>query len=268
MREVDDGFALALAFRSPELRIVGITTTYGNAPVLITDGVAQKLAQRFGMATPIYRGASGAGDLGYNTAASEALSRALRKGKLTYVALGPLTDLATLLLLEPQLAKNIARVVFVGGRASDTVLAAGPFRFHDANVRNDPAAARVVLHSSIPLLLAPVETSLRLVATPHDLSDLAASGPEGAYLERKSRAWIWFWTHIARRDGGPLFDVLAVCALRPDLVKIDRAYAALDRNGDLIVSRERTAGSRVVQVISDFGLRTKPFIMRRLSKAR
>ena len=57
-REVDDAFALLLAFRSPELKIVGISSTYGNAGVQRTTSVANDLAQRFGGPLDIFRGAS------------------------------------------------------------------------------------------------------------------------------------------------------------------------------------------------------------------
>nr|MBA2586135.1 nucleoside hydrolase [Chthoniobacterales bacterium] len=47
-REVDDGYALLLALHSPELHILGISTTYGNAPLARTTVVANTIATRFG----------------------------------------------------------------------------------------------------------------------------------------------------------------------------------------------------------------------------
>ena len=49
-REVDDAFALMLAFHSPELRIVGISTSYGNAALPRTTKVARDLVRRLGKA--------------------------------------------------------------------------------------------------------------------------------------------------------------------------------------------------------------------------
>jgi pyrimidine-specific ribonucleoside hydrolase len=92
-REVNDAFALMLAFRSPEVRIVGISTTYGNAGVKRTTAVAHDLVRRFG-ASHIHPGAESPRDRSRQTSATEALAAALRKRRLTYVALGPLTNLA------------------------------------------------------------------------------------------------------------------------------------------------------------------------------
>ena len=48
LREVDDAYALLLALRSPELRIVGVSTTYGNAPLPGTTERKQKALGAFG----------------------------------------------------------------------------------------------------------------------------------------------------------------------------------------------------------------------------
>src|SRR5205823_13347206 len=47
IREVDDAYALLFAFQSPEIRIAGISTTYGNASLHHTTRVARDLVQRF-----------------------------------------------------------------------------------------------------------------------------------------------------------------------------------------------------------------------------
>ena len=109
IREVDDAYALVLAFHSPEIRIAGLSTSYGNAPLGHTTHVAQDIVRRFGApaglsVAKVYAGARSAADLGRRTEASNALAAALEKGRLTYIALGPLTNLATFLRLHPTLA--------------------------------------------------------------------------------------------------------------------------------------------------------------------
>ena len=274
LRDVDDGFALVLAFHSPELRIAGISTTYGNASLRTTDRVARDLVERFGgpsLVTPnrVYRGARSAGELRKVSAATDALASTLRKeSSITYVALGPLTNLATFLALHPQLAKRIDEVVFVGGKSPDSTLKFGPLQIHDANVVKDPAAAAAVIRSKLAVRLVPPETSSRLMLGPRDLREIGAGGPAGAYLLRNSRVWLWFWTHLARQEGGPLFDALAIAALRPGLAEWETRYATVDRSGNLMAARQTTDQSRRVKFCTGFTPATKAFVLRRLAARR
>src|SRR5205085_8983070 len=77
IREVDDAFALVLAFHSPEIRIAGLSTTYGNAPLGQTTRAARDLVERFGQPAgltvdAVFAGAGSASDLGRRSAASDA----------------------------------------------------------------------------------------------------------------------------------------------------------------------------------------------------
>ncbi len=122
-REVDDAFALVLAFHSPEIEIAGLSSTYGNAGLLRTTTVARQLAQRFGSAAAVteqnvHAGARSPRDGAKGTAATEALARALHEKRLTYIALGPLTNLAAFLRLQPELSHRIERVIIVGGQST------------------------------------------------------------------------------------------------------------------------------------------------------
>ena len=55
IREVDDGYALMLAFHSPEIRIAGLSTTYGNAPLGQTTRATLDMVRRFGDSAGIGR---------------------------------------------------------------------------------------------------------------------------------------------------------------------------------------------------------------------
>ena len=275
-REVDDAYALALAFRSPELRIVGISSTYGNAGLHRTDEVTRQLVRHFGLEARIneadvYRGARMADDKTARTAATDALAEALRAKKLTYVALGPLTNLAAFLRLHPRLAHRIQRVLFVGGRSPDYHIAFGRngwLRIHDANVFKDPAAVRDVLNSGIPLVLLPVETSSRLVVEKQSWRELRGGGAAARFLYGKSRAWIWFWTSIVQHRGGPLFDALAVVfGSRPDLVRTEERHASVVER-DLLASRKPTPNSRSVQFATRATDEAERSVLERLRRTR
>jgi pyrimidine-specific ribonucleoside hydrolase len=272
IREVDDGYALVLALHSPEIRIAGLSTTYGNAPLGHTTYVARDIVRRFGApadlsASKVYFGARAASELGRQTEASKALAVALEKSRLTYIALGPLTNLATFLRLHPKLASRIDRVIFLGGQAPGTSLAlrpTGTFRIHDANVFKDPTAAAVVLRSNIPLTAIPVSTASRLLVDGADLRALEKSGKAGNYLADRSRLWLWFWTNIVQTKGGAVFDTLAIiAATKPELLTTEKRFARMDAKGNLRVTTQ-PANGRPVMYCTGFAPATKHFVMRQL----
>jgi inosine-uridine nucleoside N-ribohydrolase len=276
IREVDDGFALVLAFNSPEIRIAGLSTTYGNASLGQTTRAARDLVQRFGRSTgltvdDVFAGAGSASDLDRRSGASDALAAMLQKQKVTYIALGPLTNLATFLRLHPKLAHRIERVILVGGQAPGASLAFGPnrsFHIHDANVFKDSVATGAVLRSNIPLTLVPIATGSHLLVDGVDLRQLERSGDTGNYLSRESKIWLWFWTHIVKTNGGPVFDALAIIpTTRPELLSIKKRYARMDQAGNLVVTPRLTNGARPVRYCTNLAPGTKRFILRRLRRA-
>jgi pyrimidine-specific ribonucleoside hydrolase len=277
IREVDDAYALVLALHSPEIQIAGLSTTYGNAPLGHTARVAEDIVRRFGATaglrvSEIHSGARSASDLGRRTAASDALAATLRKERVTYIALGPLTNLATFLRLHPGLAPRIERVIFLGGQSPGTSLALRPngsFRIHDANVFKDPVATAVVLRSKIPLTAIPVATASKLLFDAADLRALEKSGEAGNYLARRSRIWLWFWRNVVKTNGGAVFDTLAViAATKPRLLVIETRYARMDEKRNLRVTTRRTKGTRPIRYGTGFAPNTKQFVMRRMMTRR
>lgn len=271
-REVDDAFALVLAFHSPELRIAGVSTTYGNANLRRTTTVARDLVRRFGEAAGVAEGevkpgAASPRDPVVRTEATEALACALRKEPLTYIALGPLTNLAAFLALYPELEHRITRVILVGGRAPGERLAFGPnesFRIHDANVFKDPTAMKSVLATSRPLLVIPITIAPQLALTRTDMQALRRSGVAGRHLVGRSRAWLWFWTSFVREEGGLVCDVLAILpAIRLDLLQTETRFAELDRNSDLVVHAKPRPGARPVRIATGVTPAAKDLVMRR-----
>ena len=271
-REVDDAFALVLAFHSPELRIRGISTTYGNARLRRTTTVAQEMVQQFGgdagiTVADVHRGARSRRD-DSRTEATNALAAALRKQRLTYLALGPLTNLATFLKHEPQLASRIERVVLVGGRSPGTVFAFGPtggLQIHDANVVKDPDAVRAVLAAKVPITLAPVEASSRLVLTKERRLELRDGSAAAQFLYRKTRLWLWFWTAVVQHPGGPMFDGLAVVGVaRPDLIATEKRHAWVRPTGELVAQRQPLPDARPVQFYAGLRPGWDRFVIERL----
>ncbi|MEY2549186.1 MAG: hypothetical protein QOD64_1768 [Verrucomicrobiota bacterium] len=269
IREVDDAYALVLAFHSPELRIAGISASYGNAGLARTTRVAREMTERFGPnGVHIFAGAKSPEDRGRRTEASDALAKALRKGPVTYLALGPLTDLASFAELHPDLTSRIRRVFVVGGQPEGTSLRLGPnktFAIHDANIFKDPRSAALVLHSQLPITLVPPAIAAELTITEKELADFESRGGAAEYLARRSKVWLWFWTHVVRNNGGPIFDALAAAAAaKPELIATETRYAKMDEAGNLIVTNRLTSGARRVRYCGRCDLGTKRFVLQRL----
>jgi pyrimidine-specific ribonucleoside hydrolase len=277
IREVDDAYALVLALHSSEIRVAGLSTTYGNAPLGHTTRVARDIVRRFGApaglsATKVYFGARAASELRRRTEATNALAAALEKGRLIYIALGPLTNLATFLHLHPKLASRIDRVIFLGGQSPGTSLGLRPngsFRIHDANVFKDPTATAAVLRSNIPLTAIPVSTASKLLVHGADLRALEKSGEAGNYLADRSRIWLWFWTNIVQTKGGAVFDTLAIiAAAKPELLAIEKRSARMDEKGNLWVTTRRLKGARPIRYCTGFAPGTKQFVIQRIMTRR
>ena len=240
LHEADDGFALVQAFHSPELRIRGLSTTYGNAGLTITTRIAREMVIRFGgpaklIEPHVHFGAASARDLGKPTAATAALLNALQKRPLTYLALAPLTNLATFLTLHPKAARCIERVIFVGGRSPGVRFRAGrwnPYEFTDGNFHKDNAAGAILLSHGLPLTLVPVECALQLLLTPRELTRIGSEGgPSGHYLATKARLWMNLWRFCFAVEGAVVFDCFAVlAATHPHLFHTERRFAAIERD--------------------------------------
>ncbi|MBI4593173.1 MAG: nucleoside hydrolase, partial [Candidatus Rokubacteria bacterium] len=180
---VDDALALLLAWGSPEIRVEAITTVAGNVPLPVaTMNVFRLLALRrptpppvvaAGAARPLaralqtavrYHGADGLGDLGDwppVTALPAARSGPAviveaahgAGGRLTLVALGPLTNLALALEADRVAVARVGRVIVMGG-AVDVPGNVTPSVEFNAHV--DPEALAAVVAAGLSFVLVPL----------------------------------------------------------------------------------------------------------------
>ena len=172
---VDDALALLLAFATPDVEVAALTIAAGNVGLSHTVANALKLCEVAnitvpifpGCATPLVReaadasyvhGRDGFGDIGYTPATRDAetehaalamlrLSRE-RPGEITFVMLGPLTNLALALRLDPTLPQRVKRLVVMGGAVTGVGNTSVSAEF---NIGFDPEAAHVVF-SAWPLI--------------------------------------------------------------------------------------------------------------------
>lgn len=196
--DVDDALAIALAAAPPELEIMGVTTVHGDAPVRAR--IARRLLQLAGrddvhvvagaslpLGRPLPRtfhwnptlwGHEGRGllppeDLTPTEDLAATEDDAARfivematahRGELSLVTIGPLTNIARALRLEPRLRDWIGDVTAMGGMVDAQRVHWPPVL--ETNLNADPVAAQVVLASGMPLTLAPFEVTTQVYLTP------------------------------------------------------------------------------------------------------
>lgn len=214
--DVDDGLALLMILEDSTIQLEGISFVHG---VEYAEKVTTRLLNWYasGRNIPLYRGAQDSTGLGEATAAAKAMIAALEEGPMTIVALGPMTNIATVLQLRPDLARNIERMTYCAGRKPDMHFSPGNnrFRFNDYNFELDPEATRVVLRSGVPLLLAGYDCSDELFLAKEDFIHLKKSEHEGnRWLFRKLKSWHWLWrSFIGSPKGFIPFDCATYGAL-------------------------------------------------------
>jgi inosine/uridine nucleosidase len=197
---VDDALAILLALASDELDVVALTTVAGNVGVDQTTLNARRLvelARRHdvpiaqGCARPLngevrpagdVHGRDGLGDLDWDEPtvplegvhAVDLLQRLIDEGPLTIVAIGPLTNLATLLERSPGIDQGVERLVIMGGASFEgNVTPAAEF-----NVWSDPEAAKLVFEAAWPVTLMPLDVTHQAVLGDADLEYLRGLGTD------------------------------------------------------------------------------------------
>ncbi|WP_454761072.1 nucleoside hydrolase [Caulobacter segnis] len=256
---VDDALALLYLRARPELKLLAITTVFGNADVETTTRNALWLRARLGLSAPVYQGAArplersrgpspthvhgenGLGDIDLSDvvlspAASGAahdriitLVRA-RPGEITIVAIGPLTNLALALRAAPDIAGLVAEVVIMGG-----AFTRGNVTPHaEANIHNDPEAAAEVLSAAWPVTLVPLDATLPCVLTDADAREMTDTGGNtGRFVHDVTRGYAAAYATHEGLDGCVLHDVAALVRLtRPDLFEVRAAPVAVSLDGE------------------------------------
>lgn len=267
--DVDDCWAILLAMQSEELEIRGFSTLFGNGPGDMCYETAVDLIQRFGdeeAQTIIFRGADYPLDkmTPLINDASQALAIALKKEPLTIIALGPLTNIARLILLHPEQVKNIKQVIAVAGMRPGDGHGFYPgssrfFHLHDLNFRKDVTAFEIVLNSPVPLTLVPYEVAAKIKIKSNDLSLMENGGPQAQWLAEISNPWLGFWKKLLKADGFFPFDSLAIGYLTsPSLyhcedipIEIQRKRSLWGGSNDKLLVSHEFVNRRIVNYCYD-----------------
>lgn len=253
----DDAVAILLALGSPQVRLVGITTCFGNCAVEDATRNAQRVLALAGRAdVPVAEGAKGplvgAPELGnyvhgesgldgpplpepaapiLTEEAVDFLRRTLAEadGPVTVVVTGPMTNVGRLLRDHPEAAARFAEVIFMGGstdRGNHTPTA-------EFNTYADPDALEVVLRSGVPVRMVGLNLTHQALATAEVVERMRAIPTE---IGHTCAAWMGFFGDSYERlwefASPPVHDPCTIAALLdPSVIEWREAFLAVELGG-------------------------------------
>ncbi len=246
--DIDDAFALALALQSPELKILGVTTTFGNTemrarlvdrylkavgrsdipvfagPMTKTDNVMTQAA--YAKRVPNRKFGDGAGFI----------LREAREhpGQITLIGIGPLFTVQAAIERDPAAFKKLKRVVIMGGSIyrGYGLDAQGKPKPPEPewNILNDPAGLKALLVSGVPVFMMPLDST----QVPLDAKDREAIFAHGSPLTDQLTLLYHEWMGgTPNHSPTPtLFDPVAVTyTFRPDLCPAKPMHIDVDARG-------------------------------------
>ena len=269
----DDAVAILLALGSPGVRLLGITTCFGNCAVEDATRNAQRVLALAGREdVPVARGAAGPmrGELALGNyvhgvsgldgpelpepavapvdeTAVAFLARVLTTSPepVTVVVTGPMTNLGQLLTEQPELVGRIRELVFMGGsteRGNHTPTA-------EFNTFADPEALDVVLRSGVPLRMVGLNLTHQALATPEVVARMSAMAHD---VGRTCAAWMGFFGSSYKRiwefAAPPVHDPCTIATLLdPEVVDWRTCFVAVELDGTW------TRGTTVVDLFDRLG---------------
>jgi purine nucleosidase len=242
--DIDDAFAIALALKSPELEILGVSTTFGD-----TEARAKIVDRLLGEAgrtdIPVLAGApthttnvmnqkryGEGGHFGkavHPNAVDFILGQIrLYPGQITLIAIGPLMNVGALIDKDPETFLKLKRVVIMGGsiECGYGELWFCPERGPDAewNIINDIPSAKKLFLSGVPLYVMPL-----------DSTQLKLDEVERAFLFRQGTALTDALTLLYHEWGQQtptLFDPVTVAfILDPKVCPVEPMHIRVDDKG-------------------------------------
>ena len=277
---IDDAMAIHLAFAHPDLEVVGLTSIFGNVHVPIATRNALALAEMAGSDCPVAEGAETPlvqpqhppgyfvhGDDGFGNSgviepkggkdprgAAQFIVDSINAhpGEITLCPIGPLTNIALALRLDPSIASKTAGVVVMGGAVETP---GNVTEYAEANIWHDPHAAAEVFATDWPMTLIGLDVTEVVRCTPEDFDALEATSPRiGSFLNRAVQFYFeWHRTkpHYAHGpfEGCFMHDPSAVLAItNPEFFTFRETPIVVETDGERIGQTARASQGVPVKV--------------------
>lgn len=273
---LDDALALLLALASPEVQLEAITTVSGNVHVDHTTRNALtllELARRTtipvarGCDRPIVRqpvtadyvhGQNGMGGIvlpepQLRPVKQHAVDLIIEKimtapKQITLVPVGPLTNIAMALRMEPRIAENVREVVIMGGalRVAGNVTPVAEF-----NIYADPHAAHMVFHAGWPIKLVALDVTQKTLLTRERVQVLASTGSRVPLLIHQMVENFLNTFGLSRRISAfQMHDPLCLFAsFQPEIITWEPAYVDVEIESNLTLGETVAFFSNLIEDI-------------------
>jgi inosine-uridine nucleoside N-ribohydrolase len=256
----DDAIALLLALASPEVELLGVTTTYGNqtlgkttanalrvlelanrADVPVAAGADRPLRRQLVVAAHVH-GESGLDGPALPPPRAEAIEAdavtfiadriAAAPAPLTLVPTGPLTNVAR--YLDAHGTDGIEQIVLMGGSiAEGNMTPAAEF-----NLWCDPEAAQSVFSSGVDVTMIGLDVTHKAIVGPALAERLRGAGRIGTFVAELNEFFSLYHRRTYGWDGAPIHDAVAVASLvRPDLVQTRHVNVEVETESELCRGR-------------------------------
>ncbi len=249
----DDAIAMMLAFASPELEVLGVTVSYGNVGLENTLRNALKIRELCGSDVPVFAGVpqplvstriSAEFVHGRSGLDGPVLPEPIRGAEstraidfiidsilahpreITLCPIGPMTNLAMAMRLEPKIVPLIKQIVLMGGSTGlGNWSPAAEF-----NILCDPHAAKILFESGVPITMFGLNVTHQALALPQHIAAIRGNGNKTSVVAAELLEF--FKLSYQKRYGyaGPALHDPCVIAylLKPDLFKLEKLNVVVD----------------------------------------
>jgi purine nucleosidase len=246
--DIDDAFALALALKSPELKILGVTSTFGDTQMRarLVDRYLRAVGQSD---IPVFAGpmtktdnlmtqsayAKRAPERKFGDGAEFIVRQASEHpGEITLIGIGPLFTVEAAIKRDPAAFKKLKRVVIMGGSvyrgygldSSGKPKPPEP----EWNILNDPAGLKALLASGVPVFMMPLDSTQVPLEAPGREAIFAHGSAVTDQLTLLYHEWMGGTPNHSPTP--TLFDPVAVTyTFRPDLCPAKPLHIDVDEKG-------------------------------------